>query len=159
MISFYLLRKKFQKKDNEVINMNAIIKQIDGISFVGKTDSNHWVTIDGPKEFYGSEAAPRPKELLLLSLGSCTGSDVAAILKKKKINLTNFQLHLNAEVARDHPKVFTKIHIEYIFHGKNLDSKQLKRAIELSQNKYCPITQMLKSSVEITTSYKIENRN
>ena len=135
--------------------MKAFIKQIEGISFVGKTDSNHWVTIDGPKEFYGSKAAPRPKELLLLSLGSCTGSDVAAILIKKKINLTNFELNLNAEVAKEHPKVFTKIHIEYIFQGKNLDSKELKRAIDLSQNKYCPVTQMLKSSVKITTSYRI----
>jgi len=135
--------------------MKAIIKQIKGLSFVGKSDSNHWVTIDGPKDYYGSEAAPRPKELLLLSLGSCTGSDVAAILKKKKINLSNFELLLNAEVAKEHPKVFTKIHIEYIFQGKNLDSKQLERAIELSQKKYCPVTEMLKSSVEITTSYKI----
>ncbi len=137
------------------MEMKAIIKQIKGLSFVGKSDSNHWVTIDGPKEFYGSEAASRPKELLLLSLGSCTGSDVVAILKKKKIKLSNFELLLNAEVAEEHPKVFTKIHIEFIFQGNNLDSKQLERAIELSQKKYCPITQMLKSSVKITTSYKI----
>ena len=135
--------------------MKAIIKQIKGLSFVGKSDSNHWVTIDGPKDFYGSEAASRPKELLLLSLGSCTGSDVAAILKKKKIKLSNFELLLNAEVAEEHPRVFTKIHIEFIFQGNNLDSKQLERSIELSQKKYCPITQMLKSSVKITTSYKI----
>ena len=137
------------------MEMKAIIKQIKGLSFVGKSDSNHWVTIDGPKEFYGSEAASRPKELLLLSLGSCTGSDVVAILKKKKIKLSNFELLLNTEVAEEHPKVFTKIHIEFIFQGNNLDSKQLERAIELSQKKYCPITQMLKSSVKITTSYKI----
>ena len=137
------------------MEMKAIIKQIKGLSFVGKSDSNHWVTIDGPKEFYGSEAASRPKELLLLSLGSCTGGDVVAILKKKKIKLSNFELLLNAEVAEEHPKVFTKIHIEFIFQGNNLDSKQLERAIELSQKKYCPITQMLKSSVKITTSYKI----
>ena len=135
--------------------MKAIIKQINGLSFVGKADSNHWVAIDGPKEFYGLEAASRPKELLLLSLGGCTGSDVAAILKKKKINLSYFELVIDAEEAKDHPKVFTKIHIEYIFQGENLDSKQLERAIDLSQRKYCPITKMLKSSVEITSSFKI----
>ena len=60
-----------------------------------------------------SEAAVRPKELLLLSLGSCTGSDVVAILKKKKIKFTNFELHLDAEEAKEHPRVFTKIQIEY----------------------------------------------
>jgi putative redox protein len=135
--------------------MKAIVKQIEGISFVGKTDSNHWVAIDGPKEFFGSEAASRPKELLLISLGACAGSDIAAILEKKKIKLTNYEMHLDAEVAEDHPKVFTKINIEHIFQGKNLDSKQLERAIELSQTKYCPISQMLKKSVEISTTYKI----
>lgn len=136
--------------------MKAIIKQIKGISFVGKTDSNHWVTIDGPKEFDGSEAAARPKELLLLALGTCTGSDVVMILNKKKMEFTDFEIHLDAEEAKDHPKVFTKIHIEFLFRGKDLNSKHIERAIELSQNKYCPITYMLKSSVEINTSYKIE---
>ena len=78
--------------------MKAIIKQIEGISFVGKTDSNHWVTIDGPKEFYGSEAAPRPKELLLMSLGSCTGSDVklAADLGRTEIVCRNCGSKYNA---------------------------------------------------------------
>ncbi|MCJ2512856.1 MAG: OsmC family protein [Candidatus Thermoplasmatota archaeon] len=136
--------------------MKAIIKQIKGISFVGKTDSNHWVTIDGPKEFDGSEAAARPKELLLLALGTCTGSDVVTILNKKKMKFTDFELHLDAEEAKDHPKVFTKIHIEFLFRGKDLNSNHIERAIELSQNKYCPITYMLKSSVEINTSYKLE---
>lgn len=136
--------------------MKAIIKQIKGISFVGKTDSNHWVTIDGPKEFDGSEAAARPKELLLLALGTCTGSDVVTILNKKKMKFTDFELHLDAEEAKDHPKVFTKIHIEFLFRGKDLNSNHIERAIELSQNKYCTITHMLKSSVEINTSYKLE---
>jgi len=136
--------------------MKAIIKQIKGISFVGKTDSNHWVTIDGPKEFDGSEAAARPKELLLLALGTCTGSDVVTILNKKKMKFTDFELHLDAEEAKDHPKVFTKIHIEFLFRGKDLNSNHIERAIELSQNKYCPITHMLKSSVEINTSYKLK---
>ena len=69
---------------------------------------------------------------------------------------TDFEIHLDAEEAKDHPKVFTKIHIEFLFRGKDLNSKHIERAIELSQNKYCPITYMLKSSVEINTSYKIE---
>jgi putative redox protein len=144
-----------KKAIRNVIFMNAIIKQIQGLSFIGKSDTNHWIAIDGPMKFGGSEAATRPKELLLLSLGSCTGSDVASILNKKKIKLTNFEIKLDAEVAEEHPKVFTKIHIEFIFQGENLDPKQLERAIELSDSKYCPITSMLRPSVQITTSYKI----
>jgi putative redox protein len=135
--------------------VKAIIKQIQGLSFIGKSETNHWIAIDGPMKFGGSEAASRPKELLLLSLGSCTASDVASILNKKKIKLTKFEINLDAEEAEEHPKVFTKIHIEFIFQGENLDPKQLERAIELSDSKYCPITSMLRPNVEIITSYKI----
>lgn len=135
--------------------MKGNIIQIKGLSFVGKSDSNHWVSMDGPKEFFGFEAASRPMELLLLSLGGCTGSDVASILRKKKVNLDSFEINLDAERSEDHPKVFTKIHIEYLFYGKELDSNDLERAIDLSQNKYCPVTMMLKPKVGITSSYKI----
>jgi putative redox protein len=60
----------------------AYLKQIKGISFAGKTDSNHWITMDGPENFGGSDAGIRPKELLLLSLAGCTASDVISILQK-----------------------------------------------------------------------------
>jgi len=148
------------KKDKTLVNwgcryMKAKILQIEGLSFVGKSDSNHWVSVDGPKEFFGSEAASRPMELLLLSLGSCTSSDVASILKKKKVDLKRFEINLDAERSDKHPKVFTKIHIEYVFYGHDLNPVHLERAIELSQNKYCPVTPMLKSSVDISTSYRI----
>ena len=135
--------------------MKGEIIQIKGLSFVAKADSNHWISLDGPKEFFGSEASSRPMELLLLSLGGCTGSDVVSILTKKKVKLKNFEINLNAERAKQHPKIFTKIHIEYLFYGKDLNPNHLERAIELSQNKYCPVTMMLKPKVSITSSYKI----
>ncbi|HEC87251.1 MAG TPA: osmotically inducible protein OsmC [Thermoplasmatales archaeon] len=136
--------------------MEAIIKQVEGLTFVAKADTNHWITIDGPKQFFGSEAASRPMELLLIALGSCTASDVAAILQKKRVKLDRFEVRLTAERAEEHPKVFTKIHIEFLFGGKNIQNKDVERAIELSQGKYCPASAMLKKTVEITHSYKIE---
>ncbi len=135
--------------------MDVKIKQVDRLTFVGKGDTNHWVTIDGPEKFGGCESASRPMELLLISLGSCTGSDVASILNKKRIEPTKFEINLKGEKEKDHPKVFTKIDLEYIFHG-NIDEKAVNRAIDLSQNKYCPIVSMLKKAgVEINYSYKI----
>ena len=136
--------------------MQVNIEQVEGLTFVGKTDSNHWVTIDGPKEFFGSEAINRPMELLLISLGSCTASDVVSILKKKRVDLQKFEVNLTGERSNEHPKVFTKINIEYIFTGENLRSEDIKRAIKLSQDKYCPISFMLNKTVEITYSYKIK---
>jgi len=135
--------------------MKAKIIQIEGLAFVGKSDSNHWVSIDGPKDFFGSEAASRPMELLLVSLGSCTGSDVVSILEKKKVDLLGFEINLDAQRSDKHPKVFTNIHIEYVFYGHKLNPVHLERAIELSQNKYCPIVRMFASSVDIKTSYRI----
>lgn len=133
----------------------AFVKQLKGITFVGKTDSNHWITMDGPEEFGGSNAGIRPKELILLSLAGCTGSDVASILSKKRVKLDGFEMNINADVADEHPQVFTKINLEYVFYGKNLPVKEIERAIELSQTKYCSVTAMLQKSVTIEHSYRI----
>ncbi|HQF41534.1 MAG TPA: OsmC family protein [Ignavibacteriaceae bacterium] len=133
----------------------AFVKQLQGITFVGKTDSNHWITMDGPENFFGSNAGIRPKELILLSLAGCTGSDVVAILQKKRAKLDNLEINITAEQQETHPQVYTKIHIEFLFYGKDVAEKDVERAIELSQTTYCSVTAMLQKSVEITHSYKI----
>ena len=133
----------------------ALIKQLQGITFVGKTDSNHWITMDGPESFGGSNAGIRPKELLMLSLGGCTGSDVTSILSKKKIKLEGFEINITAESADEHPQVFTKMHLEYIFYGKDIPVKDIERAIELSLTKYCSVTAMLQKAMPIEHSFKI----
>ncbi|BDQ02720.1 OsmC family protein [Ignavibacterium sp.] len=133
----------------------AFVKQVKGITFVGKTDSNHWITMDGPEEFGGSNAGIRPKELILISLAGCTGSDVASILSKKRVKLDGFEMNITADVAEEHPQVFTKINLEYVFYGKNLPVKEIERAIELSQTKYCSVTAMLQKAMPIEHSYRI----
>ncbi len=133
----------------------ALVKQVKGITFIGKTDSKHWITMDGPESFGGSDAGIRPKELLMLSLGGCTGSDVASILGKKKIKLDGFEMNISADVADEHPQVFTKMHLEYVFYGKNLPEKDIERAIDLSLTKYCSVTAMLQKAMPIEHSYKI----
>ena len=96
---------------------NAVVKRIEGITFIGKTDSNHWITMDGPESFGGSNASIRPKELLLISLAGCAGADVSAILGKKRVKLDDFKINISAESTDTHPKVYTNIHLEYIFSG------------------------------------------
>ncbi|HCY74856.1 MAG TPA: osmotically inducible protein OsmC [Ignavibacteriales bacterium] len=133
----------------------AFVKQVQGITFVGKTDSNHWVTMDGPETFGGSNAGIRPKELLMIALGGCSGSDITSILSKKKIKVDEFEMNISAEVADEHPQVFTKMHIEFVFTGKNIPIKDVERAIELSITKYCSVTAMLKKAMPIEHSYRI----
>src|SRR5690606_30995702 len=104
---------------------------------------------------FGSNAGIRPKELILLGLAGCTGSDVVAILQKKKVDLKGFEINITAEQQEEHPQVFTKIHLEFLFYGNNIAEKDVERAIELSQTKYCSVTVMLQKAVEITHSFRI----
>ena len=138
--------------------MKAYIKQLKGITLTGKADSNHWITMDGGEDFGGSKAAPGPMELILLALGGCSSMDIIPILKKKKIPLEGYEVNLDGERAAEHPKVFTKINIEFVFYGKGIEPKDVERAIELSLNKYCSVSGMLSKSVEITHSYRIEEK-
>ena len=135
----------------------AYLKQIKGITFAAKADSNHWITMDGTEEFGGSNAGVRPKELLLLGLAGCTGSDVVSILKKKRANLDDFEINITAEISDAHPQVYTKINLEYVFYGK-VEVKDIERAIELSQTKYCGVTKMLEKAMTIEHSYRIEDK-
>jgi len=133
----------------------AYMKQVKGISFIGKSDSNNWVAMDGPENFGGSNAGTRPKELMLLSLAGCTGSDVVSILQKKRVGLKDFEINITAEETEDHPKVFTSMHVEYVFYGANLNEKDVERAIDLSLTRYCGVTTMYKKAFDVTHSYKI----
>jgi putative redox protein len=138
--------------------MKVRIRQIGGIALVGAGDTNHWAVMDGPEESGGYSGGSRPMELLLMSLGGCTAMDVISILKKKRANLEDFGIEIEAERAEEHPKVFTEIKLHFIFTGKNLRAKDVERAIDLSQNKYCPATAMLRKSVKISHDYEIVDK-
>jgi len=134
----------------------AFVKQVKGITFIGKADSGHWITMDGPENFGGSNSGIRPKELLMVGLGGCTGSDVVTILQKKKIDVDGFEMNISADVREEHPQVYTKMHIEYVFYGKSIEPKDVERAIELSMTKYCSVTAMLQKAMPVTHSFRIE---
>lgn len=141
-----------------MVEKSAVVKQLAGVTFAARTNSNHWIMMDGPKEFGGSDAAPRPKELLLVALGGCTGSDVASMLEKRQVKLESFEVHVTAQETEEHPKVFSSMHIEYVFRGAEIQAKDIERAIELSLTKYCGVTAMLSKAMTITHSYRIESK-
>lgn len=136
---------------------HAIVQQIQGITFAAKTDTTHWIVMDGPVQFGGNDAGPRPKDLLLMALGGCTASDVVSILKKKRVPVDKLELRLKGTTRDEHPQIFTHIHIEYVAYGENINPADVERAIELSSTKYCAISAMLKQAVNITHSFKIES--
>ncbi len=102
------------------------------------------------------ETGPTPMKVVLIGLCGCTAMDVVSILQKKRQPFTGLQVRATAERADDHPRVYTKIHLEYIVKGKGVDPKAVERAIELSQTKYCSVSAMLAKTATITTSYRIE---
>jgi len=130
------------------------VQHVKGITFVGKGESNHWVVMDGSAEFGGAEAGTRPMELVLIAFGGCTGMDVASTLEKMRVYYKDFKIIINGERTEKYPKIFTKIHMKYSIRG-DVPEEKLKRAIELSQTKYCSVSEILRKSAEITYEYEI----
>jgi len=112
--------------------------------------SGHHVIMDAKAEVGGEDSGPRPKELMLASLAGCTGMDVISILKKMRIEPEIFNIRIEAEVTEEHPKHYTGMHIIYEFSGRNLDEEKLKKAIELSQDRYCGVSAVYRKAMSIT---------
>lgn len=135
--------------------MEATIEWKGDFCFESKSGSGHTVIMDGPPEHGGANQGPRPMEMLLLGMGGCTAFDVVQILNKGRAGLTACRISLTAERATEDPKVFTNIHVHFDFEGDNVKEALVKRAIELSAEKYCSASIMLGETAEITHSYKI----
>lgn len=130
--------------------MKATVKWLDHMSFVGESGSGHSVVMDGPPDDGGRNMGVRPMEMVLLGMGGCTAFDVVHILKKARQDIVDCHIELEAERAADVPKVFTRIHLKYFIKGKNLDQKKVSRAVTMTADKYCSVSIMLSSCVEIT---------
>jgi len=135
--------------------MNISVNWVDGLLMVGKSDSGHTITMDGPPESGGENLGVRPMEMLLLGVAGCTMIDVVTTLKKMRQDLSHLETKINAERATDHPKVFTDIHIHFILKGQNLDEKKVDKAITLSAEKYCSASIMLGETATITHDFEV----
>lgn len=135
--------------------MKANIVWQEGVSFLGQAGSGHSVLMDGALEAGGKNLGPRPMEMILLGLGGCTAFDVVHILRKGRQAITDCRVGMEAQRATEDPKVFTRIHLHFIITGKDLAPRQVERAINLSAEKYCSASMMLKATVEITHDYEI----
>ncbi|GAC1463460.1 MAG: OsmC family protein [Chloroflexota bacterium] len=118
---------------------------IDGVSVALDADAAHG----------GTGAGFRPLELMLVSLGSCTGMDVISILRKKRQKVTRYLVEVSATQAEKHPHVFTSVAIRHIFQGEDLTDEAVRRAIELSETTYCPAFAMLSKATTIQSTYEI----
>ncbi len=122
----------------------------------GRNSRAHLTVLDAKDEDGGNNQGPTPKELVLEGLAGCTAMDVLAILRKMRQDVQSFNVEVKTSLTDEHPRVFKDIHIVYTASGK-MEEAKLKRAIELSQDKYCGVSAMLKKNSTVTYEYKIEN--
>lgn len=135
--------------------MKATIKWIDGVSFVGESESGHAIVIDGPPSAGGRNIGMRPMELVLVGMGACSAFDVVSILTKGRHDVTDCQAELAAERAEEDPKVFTKIHVHFKVSGRGLRANAVERAVQLSAEKYCSASIMLGKTAALTHDFEI----
>jgi putative redox protein len=130
-----------------------------GMAFTGSSDSGYLIPLDARKRAGGHEMGFQPLQLFAIGLVGCTGMDVISILQKKRQEVTEFEVSAQIERAEEHPKVFTKIVIDYKVTGIGLDQQAVERAVELSENRYCPAQAMLEKAAEISHKITILEAN
>jgi len=129
--------------------IQAQLKWTDESQFIARAGNGPAVVVDS----HEGGSGPSPMELVLIGVAGCTAIDVISIMKKKRVNFADFQVNITGEHAEKHPKRYTNIHIEYIFHGKGLKPKALEQAIQLSETKFC--SAMASLNAEFEHSYRI----
>lgn len=139
--------------------MKAKVKWHGKLSFTGSANSGFEVPLGANPKVGGDNDGFRPLELMAVSLAGCTAMDVISILQKKRQEITDFRVEVDAERADEHPKVFTGAVIEYHVSGKDVDEKAMLRAMDLSATRYCPAQSMLSKVFPMTLKFSIYNED
>ncbi len=139
--------------------MGASVTWKGKMAFDGEVSGGFHLPLDTSIEQGGENNGFRPMELMLVSLAGCTSMDVISILKKKRQNVTGFEVSVNGDRAAEHPHVYTHIVVNYKVVGVNIDPAAVERAIELSETKYCSAFNTLNKTAVIEHTISIENSN
>ena len=117
--------------------------------------NGHKIVIDAVDEVGGENKGPRPKPFMLAALGGCTAMDVVSILKKMRVKLDDFKVIVSGDLTEEHPKHFYKMHVIYEFTGKDLPMAKLEKAINLSEERYCGVSETYRKTMELTSEIKV----
>ena len=133
--------------------MEARVKWVEDLSFVGESSSGHQVMMDGNS----GEKAPSPMEMVLIAAGGCSAIDVVSILRKGRHQVTDCEVKWTSKRREEAPRLFTDINLHFIVSGKALTDKIVERAVQLSAEKYCSVSLMLGKAANITHSFEIKD--
>ncbi|MBD0823250.1 OsmC family protein [Aestuariibaculum marinum] len=130
---------------------------LGNMKFESTNPSGHNLFIDAGPENDGNGEGYRPKALMLSGLAGCSGLDVAALIKKMKLEVANFKIEINANLTEEHPKYYDKVEMNFHFFGDNLDEKKLQRAVDLSVEKYCGVMEMFRQFADVQVNTFFNN--
>jgi putative redox protein len=135
--------------------VEARMKWTGGVRFEGVSAFGLPIATDGAKQYGGGENGFKPVELVLFGLAGCTGHDVVKILEKSRQKLTGLEIEVKGFQPDGWPKPFSRIEVRYIIRGKGLDKAKIEKAISLSEDKYCSVSQSLKGISKIVSTFEI----
>lgn len=135
--------------------IDATLNFVDGMAFTAVANSGHELLLDSKSPEREDTRGPSPMELLLMGTAGCTAMDVISILRKKRQQVTAYQVRIHGSRASEHPMVYTDITVEHIFTGHNLSAAAVAQAIELSETKYCSASAMMRKTAKLTSTYRI----
>ena len=138
-------------KETEVVST----KWLENMAFESEINGHKFI-IDAKEEVGGQDRGPRPKPLMLAALGGCTSMDVVSILKKMRVELKSLNVIVEGELSEEHPMRFTKMHVIYEMEGDNLPMEKLKKAVSLSEDRYCGVSAVYKEVMDITSEIRIK---
>jgi putative redox protein len=140
--------------------MQANVIWTGSLNFTATTENSFSIPLESSPDLSGGGTAASPMELVALALAGCTGMDVISILQKKRQQVSSFEIRFTGERSEEHPRVFTRVTLEYFVSGAKIDRAAVERAVQLSRDKYCPVEAMLGKSVtvdHVITIYQTES--
>ena len=135
------------------MTVHAVLQ--DGMCFDTETGSGHHLLLDAAPENGGEDSGPRPMEMLLVALATCAGMDILSILRKKRQQITGYEVLVYGDRAEEHPKIFVEITVEHIFTGHAIQPQAVERAIALTEEKYCGASAMLGKTATLTHTFRV----
>lgn len=147
-----------QQLKNRIHMTNTVITHWKGnMQFEADNPNGKTVLMDTTPENGGHSSGLSPKAMMLASLAGCSGLDVVSVLDKMKVTVSDFRIETTGEITDEHPKYYHSVHVIYHFYGKDLEEAKIKKAVDLSIEKYCGVMEMFRKFAKVTTEIQYHN--
>lgn len=134
---------------------DVVVTLEEGMTFGAADEDGLRIVMDAAADGGGQGRGPSPMRVLAMALGGCTGMDVIAILRKMRQDVTGYELRVGGPRAAEHPRMFTSLEVEHVVRGRGLEPANVRRAVELSATRYCPVSAMLGKGAPVTHCYRV----